>query len=98
MLRRIFHCILTIRQERRSCPQCGAKVGPKGSARVIPLFLHNLVATDTGELEALRSTLEEEKRLRKQVTKGKERKEEGEGPRERGRMCSWRPRNTHERD
>lgn len=62
---------LNNRQERRSCPQCGAKVGPKGSARVIPLFLHNLVATDTGELETLRSTLEEEKRLRKQVGEGR---------------------------
>ncbi len=54
-------------QERRSCPQCGAKVGAKGSNRIIPLFLQNLVAKDTGELEAARELLEEEKRLRKQV-------------------------------
>lgn len=57
----------TILQERRSCPQCGAKVGAKGTNRIIPLFLHNLVAQDTGELETARTLLEEEKRLRKQV-------------------------------
>lgn len=57
-------------------------MGPKGSARVIPLFLHNLVATDTGELETLRSTLDEEKRLRKQVREGREEGKGSEGRRE----------------
>lgn len=63
-----FCCILwTDEQEKRSCPQCGAKVGPKGSHRVIPLFLSNLTAKDTGELETALKRLDEEKRLRKQV-------------------------------
>eukprot|EP00752_Nemacystus_decipiens_P012701 g11253.t1 len=59
-------CIERWLKERRSCPQCGAKVGTKGSNRVIPLFVQNLVAKDTGELETARMFLEEEKRLRKQ--------------------------------
>ncbi|CAM9216700.1 unnamed protein product, partial [Hapterophycus canaliculatus] len=59
-------CIERWLKERRSCPQCGAKVGTKGSNRIIPLYLQNLVAKDTGELETARSLLEEEKRLRKQ--------------------------------
>lgn len=42
-------------------------MGPKGSHRVIPLFLGNLTAKDTGELETAMKRLEEEKRLRKQV-------------------------------
>lgn len=63
-----FRASIRAHQERRSCPQCGAKVGPKGSTRVVPLFLSNLVATDTGELETARNLLDEEKRLRKQVS------------------------------
>lgn len=55
-------------QERRSCPQCGAQVGPKSSKRVVPLFLATLMAKDTGELETARNLLDEEKRLRKQVS------------------------------
>lgn len=42
-------------------------MGAKGTNRIIPLFLQNLVAQDTGELETARTLLEEEKRLRKQV-------------------------------
>ncbi|CAM9676450.1 unnamed protein product [Ectocarpus sp. 12 AP-2014] len=59
-------CIERWLKERRSCPQCGAKVGAKGTNRIIPLFLQNLVAQDTAELETTRTLLEEEKRLRKQ--------------------------------
>lgn len=47
-------------------------MGPKKSNRVIPLFVQNLVVKDTGELEAARKLLEEEKRLRKQVGGGEE--------------------------
>lgn len=56
-----------VTQEKRSCPQCGAKVGPKRTNRIIPLFVNTLVAQDTGELETARKLLEGERRLRKQV-------------------------------